>query len=105
MVKDKLSLKSSSVKTRSCFFCLAAFVFLVFSLTSPAFARQSLEYNTVTALWEYSARKDTAPPVASQQALEYNIDTGLWNYSTRDTVPTFPTSQVIGRNPIAGLWY
>ena len=77
-MKDKLSLLSSSLKTRGCFFCLAAFVFLAFFLTSPAFARQSLEYNTVT---------------------------GLWDYSTKDALSSFSARQVVGYNPVTGLWH
>lgn len=110
-MKDKLKLISNSLKIRGCFFCfrnkailLVSIAFLVFSLTSPVFARQVLEYNTVTGLWEYSAR-DTASPVFSQQALEYNNTTGLWNYSTRDAASPFFSRQVIGYNSVTGLWY
>ena len=110
-MKDKLKLISNSLKIRGCFFCFRNKVILGISFTllflffaSPAFARQVLEYNTVTGLWEYSAR-DTASPVFSQQALEYNNVTGLWNYSTRDTASPFFSRQVIGYNSVTGLWY
>jgi len=104
MVKDKLSLLSSSLKTRGCFFCLAAFVFLAFFLTSPAFARQSLEYNTVTGLWGYN-EKDAAFSPSTQQSLEYNTVTGLWDYSTKDALSSFSNRQAVGYNPVTGLWH
>lgn len=104
MVKDKLRPISSSAKIRGCFFCLAVFAFLISSLSSPAFARQSLEYNAVTGLWGYS-EKDAAFSPPSQQALEYNTVTGLWDYSTRDTASSFPTRQAVGYNAVTGLWH
>jgi len=104
MVKDKLSLLSSSLKTRGCFFCLAAFVFLAFSLTSPAFARQVPEYNTATGLWGYS-EKDAAFSSSSPQGLEYSTVTGLWDYSTKDALSSFSNRQAVGYNPVTGLWH
>lgn len=104
MVKDKLRPISSSLKLKGCFFCLAVFAFLISFLTSPALARQSLEYNAVTGLWGYS-EKDAAFSPPSQQALEYNTVTGLWDYSARDTASSFPTRQAVGYNAVTGLWH
>jgi len=104
MVKEKLRPISSSLKIKGCFFCLAVFAFLISFLTSPAFARQSLEYNAVTGLWGYS-EKDAVFSASSPQALEYNTVTGLWDYSTRDTASSFPTRQAVGYNAVTGLWH
>lgn len=104
MVKEKLRPISSSLKIKGCFFCLAVFAFLISFLTSPAFARQSLEYDTVTGLWGYS-EKDAAFPASAPQSLEYNTVTGLWGYSAKDSAPLFPTRQVVGYNTVTGLWH
>ncbi|MDD5691647.1 MAG: hypothetical protein PHP10_00530 [Candidatus Omnitrophica bacterium] len=92
MVEDKLRQISSYLKLKGCFFCLAVFAFFISFLTSPAFARQSLEYNAVTGLWGYS-EKDAAFSPSSRQALEYNTVTGLWDYSARGTASSFSAHQ------------
>jgi len=107
-VKDKSGVLSNSLKIKGCFFCFRDKVIilagLILFLTSPALARQSLEYSTVTGLWGYS-EKDAVFSPSSQQSLEYSTVTGLWDYSTREAASSFPARQVVGYNPVTGLWH
>lgn len=104
MVKDKLRIIGSSLKARGCFFCLrnkksavaAGIIFYLCFSVSPAFARQELEYDSVTGLWGYSNSHNFPSPSSSPQALEYNTVTGLWEYSDRDPRPQFLPQRVVG---------